>query len=242
MALLHGDDGVKALEDIMGRGTPDERASAAMALARRKHPYAFDVLVTELLHGHGEKKWQRHVVGTLARQYGDKLLAWADAQGPDRPRCQPLESALAQARIAAADASAVDVLRDGLPSVRAAALKLLARRKREAIIPELRRCLREGRPTKAARQAFYQMRRLGDAAMPVVLEMLASEHWTERKAAVCLLRHWGKLTEQQHERASKDPHVAVRHAADWRPDDKGKAKWHLKKWRRWQRRAGRTEK
>ena len=49
--------------------------------------------------------------------------------------------------------------------------------------------------------------------MPAVLEMLVSEYWGERKAAVGLLRQWGKLTEAQRDRALADPHIAVRHAA-----------------------------
>jgi hypothetical protein len=67
-----------------------------------------------------------------------------------------------------------------------------------------------------AQEAFWQMERLGNAALPVALEMLASEHWTERKAAVCLLRRWGKLTAGQKAKAEQDSHVAVRHAANWR--------------------------
>ena len=53
----------------------------------------------------------------------------------------------------------------------------------------------------------------GEADDPAALEMLESEHWGERKAAVGLLRQWGKLTDTQRDKALADPHVAVRHAA-----------------------------
>jgi hypothetical protein len=44
--------------------------------------------------------------------------------------------------------------------------------------------------------------------------MLESADWLERKAAVCLLRRWGKLTEEQRQLAQADEHVAVRAAAE----------------------------
>ena len=44
-------------------------------------------------------------------------------------------------------------------------------------------------------------------------EMIGSEDWAERKAAVCLLRRWGKLTPEQQAQAERDPHIAVQHAA-----------------------------
>ena len=56
--------------------------------------------------------------------------------------------------------------------------------------------------------------------MPAVLEILASEHWGERKAAVGLLRQSGELAEARRDCAPADPHVAVRHAAvgqRWHP-------------------------
>jgi len=86
-------------------------------------------------------------------------------------------------------------------------------------LPDLRRCLREGRPRKVAQEAFRQMLRLGDQAEPVALEMLESERWTERKAAAALLRRWGKLTPAQKARAEQDSHVAVRHAGRRRPQE-----------------------
>ena len=104
------------------------------------------------------------------------------------------------------------LFREGTPSVRAAALRILAQQKGEAFLPELRRCLREGRPAKVASEAFWRFLRLGDAAVPTAEKMLESEHWTERKAAACLLKRWGKLTADQRARGLNDPHIAVRQA------------------------------
>ena len=39
-----------------------------------------------------------------------------------------------------------------------------------------------------------------------------------------MLRRWGKLTDDQQSRGRQDPHVAVRHAADWPPSYKAAAK------------------
>ncbi len=79
----------------------------------------------------------------------------------------------------------------------------------------LREHLRAGQPRKLAQEAFRQMLRLGDAALPTAIEMASSPHWPERKAAYCLLRRWEKLTADQKGRAAKDSSVAVRHAAEW---------------------------
>jgi len=51
-----------------------------------------------------------------------------------------------------------------------------------------------------------------DGAHPLAEEMLGSDSWQERKAAVCLLRRWGRLTPKQRRQAEADTHVAVRHA------------------------------
>ena len=95
-----------------------------------------------------------------------------------------------------------------------AALRMLVEQEGAAMLPELRHCLKRGKPRKVAQEAFNQMLRLGARAMSIVEEMFASEHWTERKAAVGLLKRWGKLTPEQVEKARSDSHVAVRRAAD----------------------------
>ncbi len=213
VVLRHGAAGRKALEDLMGTGSPDQRATAALALAHEKHPGAFKVLLDELLNGYRERKWSRMVSRALVRECPRQLAEWARQARPDVTGRPAVAWALGQVRIAAGEASADDALRFGPPSVRAAAVRQLARSRGAGFLPELRQCLREGRPRKVAQEAFWQMFRLGEAALPTAEEMLVSEHWTERKAAVCLLRWWGRLTPAQKARAERDAHIAVRHAA-----------------------------
>lgn len=83
------------------------------------------------------------------------------------------------------------------------------------MLPELRRQLASRRPHKnaLAKEAFWQMLRLGEEAEPSAEQMLKSEDWKERKVAIGLMRRWGTLTDVQRERAAADPHIAVRHAA-----------------------------
>ena len=64
-----------------------------------------------------------------------------------------------------------------------------------------------------AQEAFWEMLRLGEEAVPTALEMLRSPDWLERKAAVGLLRRWDKLTEEQRLKAGDDELVAVREEA-----------------------------
>ena len=118
----------------------------------------------------------------------------------------------------------------GPPAIRARALRQHATRAGASVLPELRRCLAEGRPKKLAREAYRQMEALGTEAEPTALEMLKSPLWTERKAAVSLLRRWGKLTPQQQADAREDPHVAVRHAADFSPGQIAAAEAGHPKW------------
>ena len=214
--LRHGDHGVRALEGILRDGPRDHRATAAVALSERKYPEAFPTLLAELLDGHGPRKWLRIVGRLLMQRYADELTTWADTHPDQASASSWLAWPLARLRMARGSATPEDVFRHGPPAARAAGLRELARAEGARCLPQLRRCLREGRPGKLAHEAFHQMRRLGEAAMPTVMEMLESDPWTERKAAVCLLRRWGKLTPEQQEKAQADPHIAVRHAAESR--------------------------
>ena len=85
------------------------------------------------------------------------------------------------------------------------------------LLPRLRECLAAGRPRKVAQEAFWQVHRRRDEAGPMVEQMRRSALWTERRAAVALLRRWGQLTASQRAEAEADSHVAVRHAARWKP-------------------------
>jgi len=232
LVLRHEAEGEKALEELLRTGTPDQRATAAVALAGKERPEVFEALVGELLHGYRERKWMRIVARPLVREYGDRLLAWAAEEKPDLTNRPALAWALGKARIAAGLAGDDDVLRYGSPTIRAEAVRELAEEDGPRYAPQLRRLLREGTPRKVAQRAFRQMLRLGEAAMPTVQQMLESEHWTERKAALCLLRRWGKLTHSQQYRGRQDPHVAVRHAADWHPSYAEAVKKRHPKWTR----------
>ena len=183
-----------------------------------------------MLHGYQHRKWRRIIARAVVRYYADELCAWAEAKSvpDDRPH---IAWALAKVRLALGRGTPGDLLWHGTPSGRMVAVRTLAREGGAAFIPELRRCLREGQPRKVAKEAFRQMHRLGDAALPVVEEMLGSEYWAERKAAFALLRRWGKLTPELKARGDADEHVAVRHAANWHPGYVEAARTHPK-WRK----------
>ena len=217
LMLRHGDEGRRTLEQLLQTGSSAERAAVALALAQQQHPAAFEPLIEELASGYREKKWVRRVAGVLAANFPERLAIWARANEQQVASCPPLAWALARVRLDAGAPTADDLCRVGPPSVRAANLRRRARDSGQATLPGLRACLRENKPHKVAQEAFRQMLRLGDAALPVAVEMLESDHWTERKAAVCLLRRWGKLTSDQKARALADTHIAVCHAAEWHP-------------------------
>jgi HEAT repeat protein len=231
LALRHGQEGRRALLNVMRTGSRDQRAAAALALSREEDPGAFEVLVSELIDGYRERKWARIISRALVAHYPERLQQWSETREGNLSACPEITWVLAKVRMASGTGTADDIYRCGSPTTRAAALRKLATDQGPDFLPELRHCLREGAPRKVAREAFRQMSHLGDAAMSTVDQMLESEHWTERKAAYCLLRRWGKLTPEQRKRGEKDSHVAVRHAANWHPDWRKAAEWH-EKWRK----------
>jgi len=234
LALRHGDAGIKALEKVLHSGSPLEQEAAAMALAHKAHAEAFDVLAKSLQRGGHERKWGRIIIRQVVQNYARRLIEWAETAGPNLSESPELAWAVAQARLAAGMATTADLVHQGPPTLQADALRKLVAGSGAAALPELRRCLAEGVPKKLAREAFWQMHDLREAAESVALEMLESPQWTERKAAVCLLRRWGKLGLEQKARADADPHVAVRHAANWHPDWLAAAATHPK----WGRKLG----
>jgi RNA polymerase sigma-70 factor (ECF subfamily) len=213
LVLRHGDEGERVLRDLLARGRPDQRATAALVLAESAPDQAFPVLREALLAGRPEHDWTKAVTRTLAAHCSDQLRAWLEDEGAELAATPGPVWALADSGTTPSDAVTEALLTEGTPAVRAAAVRLLAHAKRAAALPVLRRLLREGRPRKVAQEAFRQMRRLRDAAHDTALAMLESEHWTERKAAVALFRRWGKLTPDLAKRAESDPHPAVRKAA-----------------------------
>jgi RNA polymerase sigma-70 factor (ECF subfamily) len=217
LLLRHDGEGRSALEDLMESGEPPERLAAATALAVSGSDAAFDVLKRGLLGGKSERGWRRALTRAAGGEYPEELGSWIDEEGK---AINELPVALwTLARGAAPEPTPIieALVAGGQPAARAAALRILAAHKGVEAVPVLRSCLREGRPRKVAQEAFRQFLRLGEDAAPHVREMLGSEHWTERKAAVGLLRRWDMLTGEQLAAAQEDPHVAVRHAAGLRP-------------------------
>ncbi len=212
LVLKHGEEGEKVLEQMLREGSDTERVTAALALAGKGRDETFDILKEELFREPLDKIGRKVVLRALARMPG-KLAAWIEADGEALTGTPAAAWAVAKSPEAKVGPVVETFLREGSPAVRAAAVRILARQKSTTFLPELRRILRECRPGKVAREAFRQMLRLGDAGQSTANEMLGSDAWTERKAAVALMRRWGSLTPEQRARAKKDPHIAVRLAA-----------------------------
>jgi hypothetical protein len=154
-------------------------------------------------------------------QYPESLQSWADEESEALADLPAALWALARAETAEPTPMLETLATEGEPAARAGALRIVGLGKGPEAIPLLRECLREGRPRKVAQEAFRQMLGLGEEAAPAAREMLESDHWTERKAAVGLLRRWDLLTDEELAAAQEDPHVAVRHAAGLRPPPQG---------------------
>ena len=210
MALQHGEAGRKSLELLMRQGTETERMMAAGALAWKGSQEAIHLLIEELARGIKDRKSRLVVSWTLARCALDELPKWMADHPQQTERMADLLWTLAQFPLRKATPIAERVWRDNTRGAGAAALRILARQKGAEFIPELRQVLRKGKPVKVAREAFWAMHKLRDAAIPTVREMLESEHWTERKAALSLLQRWNLLADADRARALKDPHPAVR--------------------------------
>ncbi len=213
LVCRHGEQGAAVLARLLREGKSDEKVTAALVLHPQAYPETFDVLRDELLSGHRQDKWMRMVGRMLVHRFAERFLAWVDAAEPDLTDNPGLMRAIAFARLATDRYDRDDVLICGQPEQQRTVLKELIAEQGAAVIPILRQVLRRARPAKPATTAFRWMRHFKEAAEPAAPEMLESEHWGERKAAVGLLRQWGKLTDAQRERALADPHIAVRHAA-----------------------------
>ncbi len=213
LLLRRGEEGERVLRQLLAGGRPDERAAAALALAEIAPDEAFEVLRQELLTGNPDNHWTKAIARALSAHCAEQLRAWLEGEGEKMARMPGPAWVLANSAATPSEAAVDLLLREGTPAVRAAAVRLLAKAKGASALPELRRLLREGRPRKVAQEALRRMLRLGEAAHETAREMSESEHWTERKAAVVLLRRWGKLSRRDAERAGHDPHVAVRKAA-----------------------------
>jgi len=212
--VRHGDEGRRAMERLLHGGSQDQRATAALVLSSHlPRSDLFEVLKEELLHGCLEGKWPTLVAKQILRSYTDRALAWSRNATTAEASHPPVAWLFARLRVNTGQATSWDMLLCGGSHARRMSLRKLVETQGAEAIPELRRTLRETRPQQAAREAFRQMRRMRERALPDVLEMLSSEYWGERKAAVGLLRQWSRLTDSQRENALADPHIAVRHAA-----------------------------
>jgi len=202
-SLEYGAAGRERLDQIADEGTVVERAVIMVARARCGDEKAAETLDRELL---GERK-AGYVPWTHRdkRRFGGASL-WENMWHLARvhPECGgPLVEGLFKA---------------GSPRMRKAALRILATQRGAVFLPELRKCLGGGRPRygEVAREAFWQMHKLGTEAEPTARAMLDSDDWLERKAGVCLLKRWGQLSEDECKRAERDEHVAVRRAVGYR--------------------------
>ena len=211
LVLEQGEEGERVLRDLMRNGSPGEQNTAALTLLHHESAEAVDVLKRNLKGCAEPAKWVRWMAGAVARHAGGGRLGWiGDQPLSDLPtaawgqRGQISEAMLPQLERLCAD---------GSPSQRAGALRALAACKGGGLIEQLRACIREGKPSKVAREAIRQMQRLDEVARPAVHEMMTSEHWTERKAALTILRRWGRLTPGTLDRGKSDSHLAVRKTA-----------------------------
>lgn len=216
LVLRHGEEGRRFLEQVLATGAPDERSTAALALAHFGSAAALEALKAELLCLRGDRKWANAVSLALAGRYGLEVAQWLATMPAGTVELGRLLWTLARSR-ADAGPTIEGFFADGPPAGRAAATRILARQQGARFLPRLRECLAAGRPRKVAQEAFWQVHRLREEARPMVEEMRRSPLWTERRAAVSLLRRWSELTPSQQSEAEADPHVAVRHAARWKP-------------------------
>ena len=209
LVLQHGELGRQALEELLENGTPYQKMTAALGLATVGHPAAFEALKADLLNPCRSHRWRARVSKTLCRYYPDAVCRWVEKGAATLTHAHGVAWTLARTDRTIADGTLQTLYRDGTPAVRAAALRMMVEFRGAAMIGELRKCLRAGKPRKVAHVAVKALRRLRPAADAVVREMLGSEYWTERKAAVSILRRWGELTDAMRAKAGEDPHPGV---------------------------------
>jgi len=243
LILRHGEPGKVALEEAMMSGPEDVRIAAAVSLAPTGSEDALNILKDAIRHPIPDRKWLEVIAQMLVRRCGGEVTTEVEVDKLPVANRQAVMWMLAKVRPGKAPHNASDLLAASTPSARAAGVRIMARRDGGRAIPQLRTLLRETRPGKVAQAAFWEMLKLrhpnalwrceravrsGEKAqatlqelqdtrgqaLSTAQEMLTSEHWGERKAAVCLLRRWGELTDDEKARAGKDEHIAVRHAAE----------------------------
>ncbi len=208
--LKHPSGGRAKLEQLMQTDSAHLRAAAALTLSRFGDPVAFEVLIHDMQHGGGGRKWQQMVTRSLCVNYRDHLLAWATEQPAEVLNHNAIAWVLAKARMSNPQPEKQELTWEGQPAARAAALRTMTQQRGIAAIPDLRRCLTERHPSKVVREACHQFKRLGEAAEAALFEMLESPHWGERKCAASILFGRGRLNDAQTQQLQNDEHVAVR--------------------------------
>lgn len=211
--LRHGDAGRHALSRLLASGTRDAQVIGALGLATMGSSDARDVLIAEMRRPRQNRYRTKLMARTLAQHFGNDALQLLES--PDRAfrRLHAIAWAVVHSGNVPDDTTIDALSRTGTPAVRAAALRLHVRRHGVESIDDLRACLQRGGPRKLTRAAFKEMARLREAAYSTVDAMFESRYWTERKAAVALLRRWRRLEPEHRERAALDRHIAVRQAA-----------------------------
>lgn len=222
----HGADGEEALHDIVRKGTVAERLMAALFLAHMGSEEAQNLLRSELLGaGLQEEAWEEWLAFSRDGRYdpGDVGALLANISTSKRQHHLMAKLNDQMYKLARQDPHQIGPLVEGFleegghPGAQAVATRVLARQRNETFLAQLRRYLsgqlQRTQKGKAARRAFWEVFRMGEKALPMVEDMFVSENWMERKAAVALLRRWGRLTPAQQAQAVDDPHIAVRQAA-----------------------------
>jgi len=177
------EEGRARLTQMTQTGALPERVAAALRLAQNGSEQAAELMDREFLGGRRSGFYPWTYRGNRRLGNAARINIWKLAK-----QCPEAAGPLVEGIYLA-----------GPPKLKKAALRILARQRQADFLPALRQCLGSGRPRvgEVAREAFWQMLRLGETALPTALAMLESSDWLERKAAVCLLRRWGKLTQEQ---------------------------------------------
>ncbi|MCX5759796.1 MAG: sigma-70 family RNA polymerase sigma factor [Candidatus Hydrogenedentes bacterium] len=210
---LHGEEGERTLLRLIECGNESERISAAMSLADTGNEKAFQILKDDLFRPDRDRQWRRVISNILGKYYGPRFLAWAESEPELAMANRDVAWTLARSRGDGESDLVARMFREGTPAVQVAAMRYLVRLRGVEFLPELRRCIREGKPSKVAEEALKELMGLGEQIRPELEEMLNADHWAERRAAVVVLGASGKLTAAQIETLATDRHIAVRNAA-----------------------------
>ncbi|MBT4502296.1 MAG: sigma-70 family RNA polymerase sigma factor [Gemmatimonadetes bacterium] len=212
LGFLFGDANREALREIARTSEGDVHWAAVLALARENDTESLQKLKQEVRQS-TTPHYSFEISQVVAQHAGDEVESWIeDGNFEQRPLANLLWG-LARSGHEATSEIMAHLANEGTPAVRKAAIRMLTKARGVAYLSELRGFLSAGQHAKVAREAFWQMHAIGSAAEPTARDMLSSPQWAERKAGVCLLRRWGRLTDQEREQALADEHIAVRHGA-----------------------------